>query len=91
MLHTKTSVEKESLYAWLVMLARRHDIVALVTVKGLFKIVYSARMNVEDLAALRDYEVLHLITLGKTTKSKLTAAEQAELLVYIKECNIRLN
>lgn len=91
MVHTKSSVEKESLYSWLVMLARRHDVVALVTFQGKFKIVYSARMNVEDLAELKELDVLHLITLGKTTKSKLTGPEKEELLVYIKECNVRLN
>lgn len=73
------------------MLARRHDIVAIVKVKDLFKIVYASRMTVEFISELEDYDIQHLITFGKTTKSKLTATEKTELLVYIKECNAQLN
>ncbi len=91
MLHSNTAVQKETLYTLLVQIARRHDIVAMVKVEGQFKIVYSARMKPEVSKELEEMEIIHLIVYGKTTKSKLTAVEKEELLVYIKQCNIQLN
>ena len=91
MLHSNPAVQKESLYSLLVQIARRHDIVAMVKVENNFKLVYSARMKSEVSKELEEMEVIHLIVYGKTTKSKLTASEKAELLIYIKQCNIQLN
>ena len=91
MLHTNTAVQKETLYTLLVQIARRHDIVAMVKDGNNFKLVYSARMKPEVATELEELEVIHLIVYGKTTKSKLTALEKEELLVYIKQCNIQLN
>lgn len=91
MLHTSLQHSIESCYTWLVMLSRRHDMVALVRESNLFKVVYSAKINLDDVQSLTTFEVMHLITRGKTTKSKLTAAQKADLLVYIKECNEKLN
>lgn len=91
MLSTKSCETVYSLFGWLVMLARRHDIVAIIKVKEQFKIVYSARVTLDALADLQDLDVYHLITHGKTTKTKLSAAEQDQLLIYIRECNAQLN
>jgi len=91
MLTTTSYNQIESLFNWLVMLARRHDLVAIIKVKEMFKIVYSARISLESLADLKELDIYHLITNGKTTKSKLTAEQKDLLLVYIRECNIQLN
>lgn len=91
MLSTSSAEQIEGLFSYIVRLARRHDLVAIIKVKDLYKVVYSARVDIEALADLRELDVYHLITLGKTTKSKLTAAQKDELLVYIKECNVQLN
>lgn len=91
MVHTASSSEIDSLFTWLVMLARRHDIVAIVKDQDKFKVVYSARLDLAVLADLKELDIYHLITHGKTTKSKLTASQVAQLSVYIKECNAQLN
>lgn len=91
MLTTASSSEINSLFTWLVMLSRRNDVVAIVKVQDLFKIVYSARVGLDVFADLNELDVIHLIVYGKTTKSKLTAQQKDELLVYIKECNVQLN
>lgn len=91
MVHTNTALQKESLYTLLVQIARRHDIVAMVKVENNYKIVYSARMKPEVSKELEEMDVVHLIVYGKTTKSKLTAQEKDELLIYIKQCNVQLN
>ena len=91
MLTTQSCHEITSVFSWMVMLARRHDIVAIVKVKEMFKIVYSARVSLEALADLKELDIYHLITNGKTTRSKLTAEQKDLLLVYIRDCNVQLN
>jgi len=91
MLATTSYQQIDSLFNWLVMLARRHDVVAIVKVEDLFKIVYSARVSLEVFADLKDLNIYHLIVYGKTTKTKLTAEQRDQLLIYIRECNTQLN
>lgn len=91
MLHTASSSEIDSLFTWVVMLARRHDVVAIVKDGENYKVVYSAQVTLDTLADLKEMEIYHLITHGKSTKSKLTAEQREMLLTYIRECNHQLN
>ena len=91
MFTTQSCVEISTCFTYLVMLARRHDLAAIVKIKDKFSVAYSARIDLKVVDELKEYDVYHLITHGKTTKSKLTAEEKDLLLVYIRECNVQLN
>lgn len=90
---TKTSLcrEKSSCFSTLVLLARRHDLVALISDSGLWRVIYAAKFSLEEVTDLQKYDVHLLILRGKATKNKLTEAEREHLLQYIRESNASLN
>lgn len=91
MIKTSLRPDKSSCYTYLVMLARRHDIVALVSESNLWRVIYASKFTLDEVNELKNYDVHLLILRGKTTKIKLTNAECVDLLQHIRESNANLN
>lgn len=91
MIKTSLCREKSSCYSMLVMLARHHDLVALIQDSNLWRVVYASKFSLEEVTELQKLDVYLLILRGKATKNKLTEAEREHLLQYIRESNASLN
>lgn len=91
MIKTNLCREKNSCFSKLVMLARRHDLVALISDSGFWRVIYAAKFSLEEVTELQNYDIYLLILRGKATKNKLTETERLELLEYIRESNANLN
>jgi hypothetical protein len=91
MIKTSLRPDIQSCYSPLVMLARRHDIVALVRDSNLFRVIYAHKFTLDEVQELQKLDTVVIILRGKTTKSLLTDAQREDLIVHIREANANLN
>lgn len=91
MIKTSLKPDVNSCFSWFVLAARRHDLAAIIRESNLFRVVYAAKIDLEEITELNKYDSVIITLRGKTTKNLLSAADRDELLRFIRESNANLN
>lgn len=91
MLSTYLKADLNSCFSELVLLARRHDLVAIAKESGLFRIHYNAKFDLDSVDLIKTMDTVLIIVRGKVSKSNLTQAQRDTLMQYIRESNASLN
>jgi hypothetical protein len=75
----------------LIMIARRHDVAAIITESNCFRVIYSSTITLEDMKELQQHDPVLLLVNGKPTKSKLNDEQRKYFLQLAREANSQLN
>jgi hypothetical protein len=75
----------------LIMIARRHDVAAIINESNCFRVIYSTRITLEDMHELATHDPVLLLVNGKATKSKLNDEQRKYFLELAREANSQLN
>ena len=91
MIKTSSLQDLSSCFSWFVLAARRHDVAAIARDGERFRVLYAARLTLDEINELNSYDTVIITLHGKTTKNLLSKAERDDLLQYIRESNASLN
>lgn len=91
MIKTKLVQDLWSAMQTLIMIARRHDVAAIINESNCFRVIYSPRITLEDMKELQQHDPVLLLVNGKPTKSKLTDEQRKYFLQLAREANASLN
>lgn len=91
MLKTKLVEDLWTAMQTLIMIARRHDVAAIINESNCFRVIYSSTITLEDMQELRTHDPILLLVNGKPTKSKLNDEQRKYFLMLAREANSQLN
>lgn len=91
MVKTKLVSDLWSAMQTIIMIARRHDVAAIINESNCFRVIYTPRITLEDMQELATYDPVLLLVNGKPTKSKLTDEQRKYFLMLAREANSQLN
>lgn len=91
MIKTKLVQDLWSAMQTLIMIARRHDVAAIINESNCFRVIYSSTITLEDMKELQQHDPVLLLVNGKPTKSKLNEEQRKYFLQLAREANSQLN